>query len=551
MASTPMNDLSADTSNMQHSMSSYGDDESHSESPFFADITMDIAEAHDLAMTPEPHKLKLNINTNGGDVPRMPQFVSSSSDSSTPRALVSGGATVPGDRNEPMKSVQGSFAQTYNPNQTTPSLQRYPRDVPWAVAFCIFVPVSLFLPLLAKNSTFNDIWMATASAPRQATWNTMLWGFVATLVLGRMLYRTMGGGDGDDARHAVSQIILASAPISVSVYISMIVALYFMLPGAMHFAVVPLWYLVRDLWLFRRWKITSTTPGGRQAFFQALTCMTLDILSRSLRRQSFYRVVSILLLVQLGVCWLWHVAILGALRSRSVFLLLLAVVGGKWATGTVARLLSLIASGGISSWFAEQNSLVQELNNSSTNMQPIDEEVIDFNNGTSDNTKDGSMTEEYRTADGSAYKSALGVPDEGMDDDFEDEEEGLSPTHMGRPTATATGKGSTVKAFLFSGLGVSFGSVAKCGLLGGFAQFLWSQLRKIDTAQATLGGLRGMDIGGTDQSAMGQLLLKANMMARSFVRSHSDMAMSHVAAYQKTYQRAAQDVAILVEEKGE
>jgi hypothetical protein len=233
-------------------------------------------------------------------------------------------------------------------------------------------------------------------------------------------------------------------------------------------------------------------------------------------------------------------------------LLLLAIVGGKWATGAVARLLSLIASGGISSWFAEQNSLLQELNNSSTNMQYIDEETIDFNGTSSDNTKDGSMTEEYRTADGSAYKSAL-VPDEGMDDDFEDEEEeGLSPTHnMGRPTTTAIGKFSTVKAFLFSGLGVSFGSVAKCGLVGGLAQFIWSQLRKIDTAQATLGGLRGMDIGGTDESAMGQLLLKANMMARSFVRSHSDMAMSHVAAYQKTYQRAAQDVAILVEEKGE
>ena len=546
---------------MQHSISSHGDDES----PFFADITMDIAEAHDLAMTPEPHMHRkvMGDAINGAPLPRMPQFLSSSSNHSTisqnnPQALVTGGAiaSVPGDRNEPMNSVKGgSFAQAYNQKTTPTSLQRYPRDIPWAVAFCIFVPISLFLPMLARNSSSsNDVWMATASAPRLAMLHTMLWGFVATLVLGRMLYRTMGGGDGDDARHKASQIILASAPISVSVFISLIVALYFMLPGAMHFAVIPLWYLARDLWLFRRWKITSTTPGGRQAFFQALTCMTLDILSRSLRRQSFYRVVTMLLLVQLGVCWLWCEAVLGALRSRSVMLLLLAIVGGKWATGTVARLLSLISSGGISSWFDEQNSLVQELNNSSTEMQSIHEEVVEFNNGTSsdNNTKNGSMTEEYRTADGSAYKSAL-VPDEGMDDDFDDEEEeALGPTHMmGRPTTTATGKGSTVKAFLFSGLGVSFGSVAKCGLVGGLAQFLWSQLRKIDTAQATLGGLRGMDIGGTDQSAVGQLFLKVNMMARNFVRSHSDMAMSHVAAYKKTYQRAAQDVAMLVEEKGE
>ena len=61
-----------------------------------------------------------------------------------------------------------------------------------------------------------------------------------------------------------------------------------------------------------------------------------------------------------------------------------------------------------------------------------------------------------------------------------------------------------------------------------------------------------MEIGGVDEgSQMRQFLLQVNIIARNFVRSHSDMAMSHVAAYQKSYKRAAQDVAILVEEKGE
>lgn len=37
---------------------------------------------------------------------------------------------------------------------------------------------------------------------------------------------------------------------------------------------------------------------------------------------------------------------------------------------------------------------------------------------------------------------------------------------------------------------------------------------------------------------------------RGFVRSHSDLAMSHVAAYFLSYQRAANDVAVLIETSG-
>lgn len=40
------------------------------------------------------------------------------------------------------------------------------------------------------------------------------------------------------------------------------------------------------------------------------------------------------------------------------------------------------------------------------------------------------------------------------------------------------------------------------------------------------------------------------LWARSFVRSHSDLAMSHVAAYYKPYPRASRDVARLIEEAG-
>ena len=41
-----------------------------------------------------------------------------------------------------------------------------------------------------------------------------------------------------------------------------------------------------------------------------------------------------------------------------------------------------------------------------------------------------------------------------------------------------------------------------------------------------------------------------NFIARDFVRTHSDMAMSYVADYQMSYTRAAREVAILLDEAG-
>jgi hypothetical protein len=553
------------------------------ESPFFADITLDLAEAHDIAETPEPIQRSVLDITISRDMPQMPVIpdndavpLSSGGGGSgggggielaPVTTMTSGGGvaesittTMDGDLGDfqgtlnAITSEQTHGAHTSNQSSLPPSAKRYPRDIPWAVGFCIFVPLSLLLPMLFAQPSTDTVWLATALSPRLATLHTLLWGFVASLILLRLLYRTMGGGDGDDARHVAAQILLASAPISVSVYISLILTLYFLTPHALHFAVVPLWYLARDLYLFRRWKMTATTPGGRQAFFQALTCMTLDILSRSLRRSSFYRIVSSLVVVQLIVIAWWRLALLAAFRSRSIIWIAIVMLGGKWATGTVARLLSLIASGGISSWFAEQNSLVQAMHDSDR------EEMIEFTplseNKSFDNTSDDGegLPEAYRTADASAYKSAL-VPDEGMDDDFEDEdEEDLQPRGLfNRTTTTASpAGGSTVKQLLFTGLTTSFGSVAKCGLLGGLAQFLWSQIRKIDTARATFGNLHGMSVGTSsgEDSVLNKYLLLANIWARDFVRSHSDMAMSHVAAFQKSYQRAALDVATLIDESG-
>jgi hypothetical protein len=547
---------------------SYSQEDDHSESPFFADMTLDLETAHLPAATPEPARKFINEATSGGkgSLPHIPAFPEEGDEDDEESSMPSdddennGGQTsssnnnntsTAGDRNEPMQALRGGLSGVFSSKSRT-NLRRYPRDLNWAIAFFVVVPCSLLFPMLASNDK-KEVWMATATAPRLASLHTLLWGYVATLILGRILYRSIGGGDGDDSRHLASQILLAAAPISVSVYISLILALKIFLPRAFFpFAAIPIWYLARDLYLFRQWKVTSSTRGGRQAFFQALTCMTLDILSRSLRRQSLYRVINAVLLVQLGVCWVWRMALLSALRSRSPFLFVLAVVGGKWATGTVVRVLTLISAGGISSWFAEQSVLIGEMQESMSESHNPNEEMVELTRPRSrSNSGDNMIEEEYRNIDGSAYKPSL-VPDEGLDDDFEDEEEDEmfdTPVSNGKAMSSNPERVSTVKTFLASALTVSFGSVAQCGLLGGPAQFLWSQVRKIDHARATFQGLQGMNI-GEEETAMSQFMRKLNIWIRAFVRNHSDMAMSHVAAYQKTYHRAAQDVAVLVEEKG-
>ena len=184
-----------------------------------------------------------------------------------------------------------------------------------------------------------------------------------------------------------------------------------------------------------------------------------------------------------------------------------------------------------------------------------------------------AMPEAYRMADAAAYSSAMNF-DDGLDDDYEDDDEDFD---FGGPGSSAhsspTSSTSTVKSFLLAGCTFSFGSVAQCGLVGGLAQILWSVVRNIDAAGFFLQrrfpnrAMQRMDIsinsGGVGSGGGGlpinsrqwkQTLAywwrRLDVAIRGFVRSHSDLAMSHVAAYYKTYQRAANDVAALIETSG-
>ena len=95
---------------------------------------------------------------------------------------------------------------------------------------------------------------------------------------------------------------------------------------------------------------SASSSHDRKTFFRALACAALDILSRSLRRKSFVRVASALMGVQFICVLLWWGA-LPVVLSVQIFnedgvvtkfmhllWLLSALVAGKWATGTVAKL---------------------------------------------------------------------------------------------------------------------------------------------------------------------------------------------------------------------
>lgn len=525
---------------------------------------------------------------------------------------------------------------------------RRPRDVSWTAAAVLFLPLGLVLPHvyyslsyiehhnqcdLAECTVMHPSWAVAVSsnAMNSTVFFSCVVGTALSVVLMRFLYHSPGGGDGDDSRYVViTRTLILSSNLSVMVNPLLVLMILHWLPKAKHVALLPMALVVRDVWRARKTgsalpsfrgrgfggntSTRSTSRGGsgtsassshdRKTFFRALSCAALDILSRSLRRKSFVRVASALLGVQFLFVLLWWQALRVVLsveifkedgvvtKFMHGFWLLCALVAGKWATGIVARLLTLIASGGVSSWFAQQNAIIaqaharereleaaeeqqkqQHLQTEQSNTESASNDTYSTNKANARAAKH-AMPEAYTTADAAIY--ALPDFDDGVDDDYEDDGQGemdrgrarynqVNRTNdMGR--LTSTDHTSTVKAFLIAGCTISFGSVAQCGLIGGLAQFLWSVCRNMDAMQFFIqrrfnngsSGFRGMDIGSsgvmTNPRQWKQTVAfwwrKLDVSIRGFVRGHSDLAMSHVAAYYKGYQRAANDVAALIETSG-
>ena len=507
-------------------------------------------------------------SSSGGGNPLGPKLngngrFESDTPAATPRPVGPAGPAL--DR--PMASARSgptslpSLQATYRPRRPN-----RPRDLRWATAALTFIPTSLTLPYVLSKAVrrggsgsgsendgeFSTDWevAATSTQGHTATFLSTGLAFVATLVIGRLLYRTAGGGDGDNDRARAADLIVMAAPISLAVLPAMAVVIGLATPGAAWpYVLLPLFFFAKDLLALRAGmaspEISSdlsrrhghghgggSSEGGRRTIFIALSGTALDIVSRSLRRQSLYRFVTVTMGVQFVVVLLWKGALFQALAiSHTVLgkiLVVLALLGGKWATGLVSRMLSLVASGGVTSWFAQQSILIDEMERmkeSRKEEQAEEERRRAASSAVNDSVDDASsqakmtgdpaadasaraaaraalhsMPEAYRAADASIYSPVIDF-DEGIDDDFEDEDEegmfvgggsssggiggGGSARQMGARTSSWTGGGSggrsTVKSFVVSGATVSFGSVAQCGLLGGPAQFVWSVVRNADS----------------------------------------------------------------------
>jgi hypothetical protein len=509
---------------------------------FFADATLDLEEAHDFAETPEPSRAVLTEQT---IVPPrglmdMP-VLSSPKMAHPPRPVTSPTSSEMTQPTSNMNRITHSdLHQRLHPPRSPP---RRPRDIPWAVSFVLLVPPIL----LFCSFSPRDYSKFTASAQGGVFYSVLL-AYGATIVLSRLLYRTAGGGDGDNARHHATRVLLLFSPISVAVYTALCILILCKTRHAHVYVILPFASLVKSALALRKCKT-------HQLFFQALVSMSLDIESRSLRRSSFYRIVSLLMGVQLCMVVWWKLSVFGGM-SRGVMGIVLALVLGKWLTGTVARVLALVASGGIANWFIQQSLLMEEMaaqeqppNNDNVTNDDDDDESQDYNVGYSP-VANKSMPEEYRTADASIYQSVLDMGDEGIDDDFVDDD--VEQT-SGSVEQWTSANGSTCKSFLIAALSTSFGSVAQCGLLGGLAQFVWSLVRHADALLSHQGSFSRMQIGTDGRvsvSVILKLMTQANVMARLFVKRHSDLAMCHVAAYYKSYQKAATDVMMLVDASG-
>jgi hypothetical protein len=544
-----------------------------SPSPFFADAILDLDTAHDLAETPDASRFTrktvvpppltvlqqpiLNMPSANEVSEESPQRRLQPENDATPVGLLTVTTLEESTEKHEMTRItnQDNLSGVHSLRRMRllwASLPRsrptWPRDWAWALAFCIVVPLALAGPLfLAKPQ--QDVW---TKPPLSTATFWAWWGAAgASALTARWMYGKWTDSDRSSRHVRVAAGLVSFAAWSVVVYLLLAVTIFIRLPKARWATLLPLAYTVRDVYLVRRWKqrrgpsasSSSSTPASpstssyasRYAFFQALTAMALDILAQSLRRASFYRALTLILLTQTAVIGLWRAALIGALDDESTWLLILAALGGKWATGTLARLLSLVASGGVVNWFVQQQQQYPDEG---------DEEEEYGNVELTVGASDTAVPEAYRTVGASVYHSVLKMDDvmDGDDDDVEEFMQEVQQDHSGGEAQAQSL--STVKGLVAAGLSVSFGSVAMCGLLGGLAQFVWSQIRKVNLWQQQEG--TSMPTDSLLEKTWNQVLLGA----RSFVRSHSDLAMSHVAAYYKSYPLAARDVAQLIEEAG-
>lgn len=174
--------------------------------------------------------------------------------------------------------------RTLSPPRSPP---RWPRDIPWAIAFWIVVPASVLWPLIHRISTqgptyhgdnddhssrYNPLWTPAAmDYVSVTTLHTLVWSAGVGLLLSRFLYRTPGGGEGDDQRHVIAAAISATAPLSLLINVILTLLILYACPRAKLGVIIPIWFSIRDCYVFRRWRAPSLSSSSSSSWQQGDT----------------------------------------------------------------------------------------------------------------------------------------------------------------------------------------------------------------------------------------------------------------------------------------
>eukprot|EP00520_Triparma_pacifica_P000232 CAMPEP_0118656026 /NCGR_PEP_ID=MMETSP0785-20121206/13263_1 /TAXON_ID=91992 /ORGANISM="Bolidomonas pacifica, Strain CCMP 1866" /LENGTH=706 /DNA_ID=CAMNT_0006548845 /DNA_START=78 /DNA_END=2195 /DNA_ORIENTATION=+ len=477
-----------------------------------------------------------------------------------------------------------------------------PKDPWWSFSFILMVPFFLFFVPSYSSPNFHDNNLLGGEAlPHVLSIAPTFTLVLTTFVIGPMLGKVLYSANDTEADLNPSQLVTGLANpslISKLVLFGLVIVSLILTPKWGVFVVTPIvfwWLIVKFLKKVQKAFCPSSSyltssladyevdpsssylesteipsedeSESNVSFVAALFQMCLSILSRPVRRSTArgsprtfsssptcVKSLKTLTYIALGVNFVvvgfsLHLGLYPLLQfSKEVpWLPLLAfLASGFWSTAVIRRIVGLVASCIVYAWFERQGMLVGKLTQASP-------------------TKGDEGYSNFRIVNRTGYSQVGEDPDD--DDEGDEDEDNVGNGSGGdfdepdslSPSPRSSADSPTVQSFFLQALTVSFGSVVKCAMLGGLAQFSWGIVRYLDAVErfrqrrkrggGHAGGFNSMNIGEASISSnTASTSFKVYTLLKSFVRSYNDFGLAHCAAYCKSYRRAALDVYDLIEE---
>jgi len=360
------------------------------------------------------------------------------------------------------------------------------------------------------------------------------------------IYRSVG----EERHKLVTTKIVLSNVTSIIGQIVLSIFIWWHSPGAKVFLIAPLVLLWREVSLFRR-KRRDTISGqndGKVIFFHALTSMSLQILSRSLKRSAMTRLVFLIVILQTLLVLFWSSSFFACAslsgQARSL-IIASSIVGGIWATNILKSTLATVATAGVMKWMSKQAILVEER----------EKNMSEESTGKNSHHWSGPSLESFLPTSSRAYKPIN--HDDEFDEDDPDENDDL-PNHL-QDTFNILETPGPLKPILISSMTISFGSIVHCALLSGIAEgtsYVLQSLEclgKIKGSKRDGNGFQGMQIGDANNlrpTSRLSVISRIYKLAYSFARSRSEYGLPFVAAYFKPYRSASIEVSGIIETSG-